>query len=523
MNTVSKTISRIILIFSGITLAGVVILGMILPPHNLLVKQMLPVTVLGFGALLSVCLFFPKNLIKETEKTSRFYCILFFVLLSFFSVLIFVLNIKNPLRTDSLFDYGIITANANNIAAGKPLETPLYYRIALNNFKPTVLLAFLKIITGFLPGSDRGIPLLLIFTLNTTLTVLVTCLWPEGKRIWRYRILLLLLFFFLIPLYVQSGVFYTDNMTFGCAVTVLFFFKKALGFLKAEKKKSIIILLGIAAGILFALGFAVKVTVAIPFIAASVLFILYMISHPEETRKHLKKGLLLLTLPFVLSTFFVSLSLELYCRSFEDYRIAKNTTEPVISYVALGLTGNGSFSDNRDFAYYERYLETKEEKAAYSKEYIKENIGEFVNPSHILKKSTFNFSGGFLGADDFVRYPENENNLFFNLFDAWGKYYWRTSQYCFLYSALIYLFLLTGSIYALFFLPEKEKIPFGILLGNFTFFGLFLFLMIWEANNRQVYNQMPLLLLSVVNTVRMIREFKNQRRKSELPEGIQTE
>ena len=35
------------------------------------------------------------------------------------------------------------------------------------------------------------------------------------------------------------------------------------------------------------------------------------------------------------------------------------------------------------------------------------------------------------------------------------------------------------------------------LLADVAFFGLFIFLMIWEANNRQLYNALPVLVLSL--------------------------
>lgn len=201
----------------------------------------------------------------------------------------------------------------------------------------------------------------------------------------------------------------------------------------------------------------------------------------------------------------ISLLFELYSLTYPEYKDSKNTEEPVISYVALGLGGNGSFAENSEFAYEERYLSTKEEKAEFSKNYIKDNIGNFYDPQHLSRKMNYNFSSGFLGASDFVSYPETENNLFFDLFNAWGKYYWRTSQYCFLYINLLYVILLTGSVYGIFLCIRKKRIPFGILLGNTTFLGIFLFLMLWEANNRQLYNQMPILLFGAVSVIRNIR------------------
>ena len=501
MKKVSVILSKIILVLSGLSLIAVLFAGMMKPPHNLLSSQMLPATAVLFSLLFCACLFLPSNFIKETDRNSRFFCIAFCILLALFTSLLFFLNIKNPLREDSLTDYSVILANAKNMALGKPLETPLYFRIALNNFKPVVILSlFYRIAYLFrLPGPE--LLLLSFFTLSTSLSVFAACMLLEGKNIWRYRILLLLLFLFMLPIYVQNGVFYTDNMTFGSAVLSIYLIKNAL------KKKSPI-LFSAFSGILLALGFAIKVTVAIPIFAAAILLVLYFLSEYKEAKSHLKHALLFVCIPLVIAFSITAAALEIYCNTFEDYRISKKTTEPVISYVALGLTGNGSFADNSEFGYKERYLDTKEEKAEYSKQYIRENLGQFMNPSHVIDKSVYNFSGGFLGANDFVHYPLSDFNLFYELFDAWGKYYWRTSQYCFLYAALLYLTLFTGCILGIFGMLKKEKFPFGLLLGNLTFFGLYLFLMLWEANNRQLYNQMPLLCFSAVCIIRQIRNLQ---------------
>lgn len=40
-------------------------------------------------------------------------------------------------------------------------------------------------------------------------------------------------------------------------------------------------------------------------------------------------------------------------------------------------------------------------------------------------------------------------------------------------------------------LPLKDERLAFYLIAQLTLFGLFIFLMLWEANNRQLYNHMP--------------------------------
>ncbi len=507
MKNFSFISTRIILVFSGLFLLLAILSGVIIPPHNLLRTQMIPALIIMTAGVFLLIFLIPSFSGKRENSGEKLFRILFLILITVFGIAIFVLNFKYRLIKASLQDYAVISANAECIAKGTALEVPDYYLIASNNFKPTLILALCYKLAYLLGFSNPYVPTLLIFTAWTVVSVLITCLMIEGKNAWFYRFLLLLGFLFMLPLYIQAGSFYTDSMTFGTAIITLFLMKKSVTAIKKDSKPVKPILLSVCAGFILAVGYGIKVTVLIPIIAGFMVFLFWMFTKEKANRKVFKTALQSLA-PAILAFILFSIVFESYSLTFKEYRDAKKTEEPIVGYIALGLKGNGSFVENSDFGYAERYLANKEEKAEFSKQYIKENAHYFFEPDHILRKMNYNFSSGFLGASDFCSYPEEDGNLFYHLFDAWGNYYWRTSQYCYLYIHLLYAILLLGAVYGVYVTTKEKKIPCNLLLGNLTFLGLFIFLMIWEANNRQLYNQMPVLLFGAVSVIRSVRSHK---------------
>ena len=127
---------------------------------------------------------------------------------------------------------------------------------------------------------------------------------------------------------------------------------------------------------------------------------------------------------------------------------------------------------------------------------MKEHLSEAFTIRHFIDKTQHNFSGGKFTSSDFTAVGEHERILY-EMMDPGGKYYWKTSQITFCYIALIYLFYLLGGIYGIIFSIKNKKISAMKIMTDISFVGIFLFLMIWESNNRQLYNQVPLFWLAL--------------------------
>jgi len=197
----------------------------------------------------------------------------------------------------------------------------------------------------------------------------------------------------------------------------------------------------------------------------------------------------------------LGVALQLWANSYEITKEASETANPVISWVALGMKEDGSWTNNREFVDHMYEFSTRQEKQQYSMEYIRENRSEFWNPVHLRKKASYNFANGNLGASAFLNVEYSDGTLLWEMFSPWGKYYWRTCQYCFCYLVSMYVLLLIGMILSLRNIIRDQEPPVMLMICQLGFIGIVVFLMFWEASGRQMYNQMPGILLGSVLSI----------------------
>ncbi|MCM1025794.1 MAG: hypothetical protein NC432_05135 [Roseburia sp.] len=122
----------------------------------------------------------------------------------------------------------------------------------------------------------------------------------------------------------------------------------------------------------------------------------------------------------------------------------------------------------------------------------------------MLQKLRWNFASGNLGTKDYAYSALQPGNIIWEAFSPWGNNYWRTSQLCFCYLFAIYLVILGGAVCTFLALLRKKEVPLIKRIADLALLGNIIFLMIWEANNRQLYNQAPVILLGGFLNIMMI-------------------
>lgn len=307
------------------------------------------------------------------------------------------------------------------------------------------------------------------------------------------RIPVLLMFMCTLPIWANVQAFYTDGMSFAVAITVLALLRLCMEN-NVKWKTGIYMFL---AGVIFGIGMTVKVTVWLPVIAGFVVLCFAGVSRTQWKTI----GMCFVCCMAIYGT------TNLAAQKFEIWNEAKDAAKPVEHYIALGLKGNGSYADNAEFSAYSDTLSTKKEKVEYALRYIRENRSEFWNPSHLIAKLRHNFASGSLGTKDYTYLALKEHNLIWEFFSPWGKYYWRSSQICFCYFFAIYTCYLLGGIFTLYNLLKKRAVPALKAVADLALMGNMIFLMIWEANNRQLYNQVPVILLGAVWNIQYVVGF----------------
>ena len=208
-----------------------------------------------------------------------------------------------------------------------------------------------------------------------------------------------------------------------------------------------------------------------------------------------------IVLLFGISAVILGTVVHIWANTYEITKKAAVTANPAVSWVALGMKEDGSWTNNTEFVDRMYEFSTRQEKQQYSMEYIRENRSEFLNPEHLRKKASYNFGNGNMGASAFLNVEQNDGTLLWEMFSPWGKYYWRTCQYCFCYLVSMYVLLLIGIILSLRNIIRDQEPPVMLMTCQLGFIGIVVFLMFWEASGRQLYNQMPGILLGSVLSI----------------------
>ena len=371
-----------------------------------------------------------------------------------FGVLLYVVSLSRQGNENTLLDYTYVYRDALNLANGRELEDTNYFLTYSNNLKPMLLLSVLFRMALLMDVS----PFYFVLLGNV----------------------------FLLPMWEMTAVFYTDSMSFGMGILGLAFLKLAAA--SRGKRRQILWAL-LAAGMAVLAG-TWKITVIIPLIACAVILLWQRVSVDRRV-----------TLLFGGFVVILGVALQLWANSYEITKEASETANPVISWVALGMKEDGSWTNNTEFVDHMYEFSTRQEKQQYSMEYIRENRSEFWNPVHLRKKASYNFANGNLGASAFLNVEYSDGTLLWEMFSPWGKYYWRTCQYCFCYLVSMYVLLLIGMILSLRNIIRDQEPPVMLMICQLGFIGIVVFLMFWEASGRQMYNQMPGILLGSVLSI----------------------
>lgn len=192
------------------------------------------------------------------------------------------------------------------------------------------------------------------------------------------------------------------------------------------------------------------------------------------------------------------------------YRDKVLYSEPVMAYVAMGLRNDGTYYENREFRIALDEITYSEDKAAFTGEYIRDNISGLWDADHIAAKLRANYASGNLGAGDFARYSYGEDNLLNRMFNYDGDLYWYACKYNMIMMFQIYLLMALGAFVALLRSFRHRTSEGAVLLSvaELTFIGYFVFLFFWEANNRQLFNMLPVLITGYVMILGTIRDAK---------------
>ncbi|MCR4587813.1 MAG: hypothetical protein K5682_05340 [Lachnospiraceae bacterium] len=437
--------------------------------------------------LFVVCKFLQKKL--SSGQTTG----IFVTLSILWGILILLAGIFCRNNPQSFYDYGICYDAAYEFATTGSLSNASYFAFHPHNWKCVYVLSVIFQI-GMKVGFSDPYYFLILVRLVLMEGTLYSCRYllrkEDEEKPSDTGLFLICTVMLCLPIYAYGQAFYTDSIS-ACVPMIGFaLIRYAYG---DVRKKWVKYLLYFAGGMVIGFGCIMKITAAIPVIAIAFYLVIF------RSRKNAIKEA---GVPVILVTFGILvmyLGSELVCSSHSWYQEGKNAGEPAISFVALGLKGDGSYIENQEFKNALAAQGSRDAMEEFSIAYIHENAGNFLDLDHVRRKMQTNYASGNLGASDFANYPyEGENNLLNELFYSYGTLYWYGCKYCLIYQFQLYLVMLLGGIVYLYDIYRKKKPDPWMVIAPLSFIGCFVFLFFWEANNRQLYNQMPVLILGYV-------------------------
>ena len=476
---------------SIMSLGALISISVLNPKDNLISWQML-LGVLGSTVLMIILSAIWERIWKITIKFKW----LFPILTSLFAITLFIISIIGRNEPASSDDYGRVWNAAWSLAHGEEIQDAYYLMNYSNNIKPMLLLYLVFRFSACLSIDD---PFYIILLINVIGVVASICglhyiLNNDNNRS-KYGVPVIVCYICCLPIWAMTQTFYTDAMSLCFSVVIIALAKKMF----TCQNKILTVLLCIIMGILLALGMDIKVTILIPLIAAS---IVYIIIKDCSMNKKTIGCFCCILLSFGIAQF----SFDTWANSFEITQESKVTEDPIITWIGLGLKEDGSFHANLDYINTVHDFSTKAEKEEYCKDYIRENFRYFYDLEHIVAKIRCTYASGHLGSAEFSYIAKYKDNILWQLFSPWGRFYWRSSQmgFCYLHSLFSVCFI--GNIITVYRYIKDKKHSKTLMLFDLAMLGYFLFLLIWEANNRQLYNMLPILIGAAILNGKQIVE-----------------
>lgn len=475
--------------YGGFSIYLIVILAIVLrhPQNNLLPDRIFLYTLVWIGILCVIKYLFStveKKLYQKglnVDKISRtgfvFYVLFYGVALFFVSLL---------LRSHPITDYESVYNTAYNLATRQPVEDWSYFSMWTNNLGPLSILTFLMKTAVFCGFKD---PYYFVLTLNVfhVVAVMVSLYYLAGKIISSNPLQKCSIQWFTVacftlwtPVWASTNAFYSDQLSFGGGIIAIALLSYGCSTQRFQKWIYIIL-----AGFIWGICTCAKATAAIGVVALLIVTIL------SKQYKMRWKELSLLAVTFILSIAFLALYAKTY-PSVEDEHRLKMPTE---YWFAMGLKGDGTYAENLQLVEGCYYAQNVDERQAFCRNTIRENWTNLFDRDHIVKKVSVIFGTGELSPTSHI-YPYIETVLWHWVY--WeGDYFWKYSCLSTAFFFAVLCMLLAGTLREV-FKPHGEESADVVFLIYLTLFGIFLFIMLWEAQNKQLYNHIPWMTMGMV-------------------------
>ncbi|MBR1854913.1 MAG: hypothetical protein IJ794_17505 [Lachnospiraceae bacterium] len=476
-------------------LAAILGVALLHPQNNLVPSRMFLYMLVWVGILAGIRAVFLLSE-RKLQTISRWGLIIYSILYGVALYTVSVLLCSAPVT-----DYGEVYQTALRLSAQETVTDWSYFSMWTNNLGTlTILTACMRM--GRILGFQDPYYFVLGVNVLQMVAVQIAIFYLGGKIDREHKVagqwFAMVVFTLWTPVWTSTNAFYSDQLSFGGSILAAALLLYAME--ECKEKTGPKWICCVCAGMLWGIAACVKATAAIGLVAGGIVCIL---SFRNIVKKHWRV-LLLFAVSFCIAFGGLYAYDQTYPSKADEYRLKT----PVEFWIAMGLMGNGTYSDNAYLIRQCNFKPNVDERRAFCRKMIRENANCFYEAEHLYEKTSVIFGSGDILPTSLM-YPDRESFLWQLVY--WeGDYYWKYTCTCTGFFYAVLLLMLAGSLLQA-IREEPADLVFWIYL---TVFGLFLFLMFWEAQNKQLFNHIPWMTLAAVYGIRWPEDFvRNKLRK----------
>ena len=423
-------------------------------------------------------------LCASAEKAKAFLCarekrclVAAFLLLLLYALLFYVQVGAYPAR-----DWYNVYTGAYNYTIAGIIEDPFldYFYKFPNNMPITIVLQFLfRVFYKFGVTNFLAVGALFnVFCIGLTYLFVYLCCRELLGVPWAFLSLAVLAL--CVPLHCYISVFYTDTTTMLFAPLAFYLYLKAQKAQKSALRYGLIVF----GGMLLGFGMALKYSVVITAVALAIDMLLHkrfrlMLAALASTAA----GFLLWSMLF--NSFMYAHIL--------DKNLAEDRATPLLSWVMMGLGGDGAHNPEDNYLVWNE--ESKADKQAVTLRTLRQRLNDF-GPFGYLQflnaKGVRSFGSGTLGAEGMPADSPMRQTFLVECISPAGRFFSAASHVFQGYHVLLFSLIVAGAALAL----KRRDYRFTVPLVSI--FGLYLFLLLWEAGHRYLVNYMGVFVTAAV-------------------------
>ena len=473
----SEMLWRIFLFLHALGLGAVTVLCVMETQDGISAWAMTFWPLAGIAALVGLAMA-GRRVERFLEQQERWMLPLFFILYTFG-----MLRLTLHSRGIPYNDHAALIQGAKYLAGQAEEMNWNYFARWNHNIMPMLFLSCVFRVADRLHMMD-GYYLVLALNCVQVLAAMY-CVYRLGRRYSRYGVVSawtgMLMMAVFLPVLGHAQALYTDAFSYSLGIVAFSVWLWGYERRKAGKRNWPMLIL---AGVIWAFGFEMKATVIISLLAVLIYLVL-----SEDWKEVLRNAAGLLT-PVI----FTAIACSLYIRTLPVMEYQDTWGVPQIGYfIGVGLEGNGGFDMESEYVLGVTGIWGMENKKEFSRKFILEHLNRFWDYDHVVSKVRYNFATGVMRADDFLMEAENNgflyncisyNGFYHDTYQVWVTAYWYMLLEC-TAMACVLLGIQKGK-------TGRGESP-AVVVPLVSVCGIMLYVMLFEANNRQLYNHIPMI------------------------------